>query len=209
MDHHNINIRIPVRISYASLEEALRLKLVGEYISAKDDSGEEVKYAQVLGVSLFNSNVKSYDITVALRLKVLRTLFKRDSVDIYVHAAMGYDNGRQQLFLSRYNLDVRTSSSFYNAGLEVLANTIASNKILGKTRLDLGAKITEQVQKVNGQLETGLEVKGLRLTGAVSTVNVQDLMLQASGVSLQLIVSADVDVEVVDLLSLIPADLKP
>jgi hypothetical protein len=209
MDNHHIKIRVPVSIPYTSLEEALRLKMVGEYISAKDDSGEEVKYAQILGVSLFNSSLKSYDITVALRLKVLRTLFKRDSVDIYVHAAVGYDNSRQQLFLSRYNMDVRTQSSFYNTGLEVLANTIASNKILDKSRFDVGGKIAEQVAKINGQLETGLEVKGLRLKGAVAGVNVQDIQLQETSITLLVIVSADVEVEVLDLLSLIPADFKP
>lgn len=201
-------IRVPIQVPYTSLEQAMRLKMVGEYISAKDDSGEEVKYAQILGVSLFNSSLKNYDITLALRLKVLRTLFKKDSVDIYVHAAMGYDNSRQQLFLSRYNMDVRTQSSFYNTGLEVLANTIASNKIMGKSRVDLGAKIGEQVGKINGMLETGMEVKGLKLTGAVASVAVQDILLQENSLSLEVMLGADVAVEVTDLTSLIPPDLN-
>ncbi|AHM62280.1 hypothetical protein D770_20155 [Flammeovirgaceae bacterium 311] len=209
MEIHNIRIRVPISVPYASLEEAIRLKMVGEYISAKDDSGAEVKYAQILGVSLFNSSLKNYDLTLALRLKVLRTLFKKDSVDIYVHAAMGYDNSRQELFLSRYNMDVRTQSSFYNTGLEVLANTIANSKIMGKSRVNLGAKIGEQVRKINSQLETGLDVKGLKLTGTVASVEVQNIMLQEASLSLVVIVSADVEVQVIDLTSLLPPGLLP
>ena len=209
MENHNIKINVPITIPYTTLERAARAKMVGEYITVKEDTGEDVRYARIVGISIFGSRTRPYDITVAIRVNVLRTLLKRDNVDLYVQAALGYDNEREQLFLSKYHLDVRTQSSLYNAGLEVLANTVASNKIMGKSKVNLRQKIDKELQKVNGLLESGLEMKGVRLTGAVDQVSVQDLLIHHDRVTLQLMVSGNVAVEVLDVTSLVPPGENP
>lgn len=201
---NNIAIKVPITIAYAALEGAARKKMEGEYISTKDGAGEETRHAQVHSLAIAPSQQPGYHLVIDLKLSVLRTLLKRDGVDLRVQAALGYDNERQLLFLSRYKVDARTSSSFYNGSLEVLANSVAQSQILKKARLDLRALISRELAKVNSMLEQGKEMKGIVLRGQVDSVQVQDITPQPEGVSLLLVMYGQVAAEVRDLEGLMP-----
>lgn len=201
---HNINIQVPITITYDALEAALKKKMVGEYIPPAAEKNAQEAYARIQDISVTASTISGYNLFLALNIRVLRTLLKRDSVDLYVPLALGYDHERQQLFVKRYKVDVKTSSGFYNSALEVLANKVAYEQIMKKARFDVGGIIAREVGKVNAMLEAGLEVKGVTLTGRVAEVRVTDVDLQADKVSLMLIMQGDVAAEIKDLLSLMP-----
>lgn len=200
----NIAIKVPINISYAALEGAVKKKMEGEYISTKEGAGEETRHAHIQQVAVAPSQKPGYHLVIDLKLSILRTLLKREGVDLRVQAALGYDNERQLLFLTRYHIDARTSSSFYNGSLEVLANSVAQGQILKKARLDLRAIITRELAKVNAMLEQGKEMKGIVLTGQVDSVRVQDITPQAEGVSLLVIMYGQLAAEIRDLSGLMP-----
>ncbi len=202
---NSISIRVPITISYPALEAAVRQKMAGEFITNKDQAGVEVRHAQILDVAITGSSNPAYDLTINLKVSILRTLLKRDAVDLLVRASLAYDNERQLLYVSRYKVDSRTQSSFYNASLEVLANSVANSQILKRARVDLSTIINREVAKVNAQLETGMEIKGILLSGAVTGVHVQDINPQPDQISLVLLMSGNLAVEILDLTTLMQA----
>lgn len=203
---NNIAIKVPITVSYAALERAARKKMEGEYISTKDGAGEETRHAQIHSLAIAPSNQAGYNLVINLKLSVLRTLLKRDRVDLQVQAALGYDNDRQFLFLSKYKVDARTSSSFYNASLEVLANNVVQSQVLKKAKVDLRQIIDRELGKVNSRLEAGMEaVKGVVLAGMVDSVRVQGIATRPEGVSMLLLMSGRLAVEILDLDGLMPS----
>lgn len=205
MEPSPIQLHVPIFVSYPALEAAAQKKMVGEYINQPGAARGEDPYAQVLDVRIAPSSTGAWDLVLLVKVKILRTLLKRDSVDLQVPVSLGYDNERQLLFLHKYKVDVRTQSRFYNASLEVLANTVAYDTVIKKARFDLRERIGQEVAKVNAQLAEGLTVKGARLSGAVTRVQVSDIEAQEEGVALSLQLSGQLSVAVFDLLSLMPA----
>lgn len=200
---HNITIKVPIAITYDALEAVLKKKMTGEYIPP--GQGSQEAYARIQDISLSASTIRGFNLFLALNIRVLRTLLKRDSVDLYVPVALAYDESRQQLYVQQYKVDVNTSSGFYNSALEVLANKVAYDQIIKKARFDVGGLISREVDKVNGQLEEGLVLKGALLRGKVAAVRVDGISPEATGILLNLTVAGDVSIEVKDLLSLMPA----
>lgn len=204
MENH-IKIQLPVTITYAALEGALIEKMVGEFIPpGSGKSNTESPYAQIRAISIAPSKIQGYDVVLGLSIRVLRTLLKRDSVDLYVPAALGYDNEKQLLFVRKFKVDVRTDSGFYNSALEVLANQVAYDQIIKKTRFDIRAIISREMAKINTMLEQGLAVKGAVANGKIAEVKVQDIDAHSEGVSLILTLQANAEVEIRDLVSLMP-----
>lgn len=202
---HNIKLHVPVSISYNALEAALKHKMIGEYIPPASDKKEaEPPYAQIQDISIAASRVPGFDVVLALKINVLRTLLKRNNVDLYVLASLGYDNDAQLLFLRKYKVDVRTQSGFFNASLEVLANNVAHAQIMKKAKFDLKQLIGRERNKVNALLESGLAVKGAVVSGAVADVRVLDIDVLPDKISLVFELQADAAVEIRDLLSLMP-----
>ena len=199
-----IQLNVPVSVSYAALEGVLQQQLVGTYIPKPEAGTTDPPYAQVLGVGIAGSSAGPYNLLLRVQLKILRTVLKRDKVDLYASVALAYDNASQQLYVQQFSMESRTSSGFYNTALEVLVNKVAYNQIIKKTRVDLKAIIAAELQKVNSQLAQGLELKGLKLKGAVAAVGVQDIVPQADGLSLRLQVQGELEVAVFDLAGLLP-----
>ncbi|PRY08888.1 uncharacterized protein DUF4403 [Pontibacter ummariensis] len=199
-----IKIHVPITVSYPALEGVLQKQMVGEYIPRPEQGVNELPYAQVLDVGITGSSTGAYDVILRIKIRVLRTVLKRDQVDLYVRATLGYENTTQQLFVRKFKAESRTSSSFYNTALEVLANKVAYTQILRKTRFNLSDIISKEMVKANGLLEKGLALKGLVLTGAVTEVRVQDIVPQQEQVSLSLELLGDVEVDIHDLLGLMP-----
>jgi len=198
-----IQLSIPLSVSYPALESVLQQQLVGMYIPRPEDGIGGSPYAQVLNVGVAGSRASTYNLSLWVQLRILRTVLKRDKVDVYASVALAYDNASQQLYVQQFSMESGTSSSFYNTALQVLVNKVAYNQIIEKARIDLKPIIAAEVQKVNSQLEQGLQLKGLELKGAVAAVGVQDIVPKKEGLSLRLQVQGNLEVAVHDLTSLL------
>jgi hypothetical protein len=199
-----IQIQVPISISYPALEGVLKKKMVGEYIPRAEEGATEPPYAQILDIGIAGSSAGNNRVVLNIRIRVLRTILKRDHVDLQVQASLGYNTTSQLLFVRTFKLDARTSSSFYNGSLEFLANNVAYNQILKKTRFNLREIIGKELLKANGMLESGLESKGLTLTGAITELRVQDIRAEPDKVNLLVMLQGNVAADVFDLLSLMP-----
>ncbi|QCR24993.1 DUF4403 family protein [Pontibacter sp. SGAir0037] len=199
-----IKLNIPLSVSYAALETVLQQQLVGEYIPKPEDGTAATPYAQVLGVGIAGSSAGAYNLLLRVQLKILRTVLKRDKVDLYASVALAYDNASQQVYVRQFTMESHTSSGFYNTALQVLVNKVAYNQIIQKARVNLKEIIGPELDKVNQQLAQGLELKGLRLKGAVEAVGIQDISPQANGLSLRVEAQANLEVAVYYLASLLP-----
>ncbi|WP_018479032.1 DUF4403 family protein [Pontibacter roseus] len=200
-----VKIQVPVSISYPVLENILKKELVGEYIPKPTEGMEPAPYAQILDVGLAGSSTGAGDIFMKVRIRILRTLLKRDNVDLYVLATLGYDNAAQEVYVQQFRMESQTSSRFFNSALEVLVNKVAYSQIIQKARVNLGQLVAGELKKANGSLENGLELKGLKLTGMVEEVRVQDITPRPNRMFLNLEVQAKVEVDVFDLSELLPA----
>ncbi len=201
---NSISINLPIAVTYGALENVLKQQFTGEVIPKPEPGKEANPYAQILDVGIAGSSGREGTIILHVQLKILRTLLKRDRVDLYVLATVGYDNERQQVFVQQFNMESKTSSSFYNKALEVLVNKVAYNQIIQRTRVSLQDIIGGQLNKVNGLLAEGLKLKGLKLLGSVNQVAVQDIALLQEKVSLNLQVQANLEADIFDLLGLMP-----
>jgi hypothetical protein len=199
-----VQLDIPLTISYTALEGVLRQQLVGMYIPRPEDGITENPYAQVLDVGITGSRAGAYNVQLKVQLRILRTVLKRDNVELYASASLAYDNTTQQVYIQQFSMESATTSSFYNTALEVLVNKVAYNQIIEKARVDLGPIITAELDKVNSQLEQGLELKGLKLKGVVNAVTVQDIVPKPDGLSLRLLAQGNLEVAVQDLASFLP-----
>ncbi|WP_347159422.1 DUF4403 family protein [Pontibacter chitinilyticus] len=199
-----VSINVPVTVSYAALEEVLQQQLVGEYLPKPEAGSTATPYARVLNVGIAGTSAGAYNLLLRVQLKILRTVLKRDQVDLYASVALAYDNATQQLYVRQFSMESATSSSFYNTALQVLVNKVAYHQIIEKTRVDLKAIIAAELEKVNSQLAQGLELKGLKLKGTVTAVAVQDIVPKPDGLSLRLQVQGDLEVAVHDLARLLP-----
>ena len=200
-----VKIQVPVSIAYPVLENLLKKQLVGQYIPNPKEGAEESPYAQILDIGLTGSSSGTGNIFLKVRISILRTILKRDQVDLYVQATLGYNNATQEVYLHQFNMESQTSSRFYNSSLELLVNKVAYNQIIQKARVNLKEIIVAEMRKANGLLEKGLELKGLKLMGAVEEVRVQDITPKPNRMFLNLEVNAKVEVDVFDLGELMPA----
>lgn len=200
-----IRVQIPISVTYSAVEAVLKQQMVGEFIPRPEEGNEEPPYAQILDVGIAKSSTGPNDVILAVKMRVLRTMLKRDQVDLYVQATLDYDSASEQLFVQKFNLESRTTSGFYNTALEVLANKVAYNQILKKTRFDLRQIISKELEKANGMLNEGLELKGVKLMGRVETVRVHEIAFQPGRVVVLLEVQGNMEADVFDLISLLPA----
>lgn len=201
---NSVQLNIPLSVSYPALESMLQQQLVGMYIPKPEEDAAANPYAQVLGVGIAGSSAGAYNLVLRVQLRILRTVLKRDKVDLYASVALDYDNATQQLYVQQFSMESATSSGFYNTALEVLVNKVAYHQIIEKTRIDLKPIIAAELTKLNNQLAQGLELKGLELTGAVEAVTVQDIAPKKEALSLRLLVQGNLEVAIHDLASLLP-----
>lgn len=199
-----IKIQVPISVSYPALEGLLKKQMLGEYIPRQTEGEQEPPYAQIQGISMGGADTGDYDIILGLRIRILRTVLKRDQVDLLVYANLDYDNATQQLAVSRFKLDSRTSSGFFDKSLEVLANKVAYNQILKRARVNLKAIISKEMKKANGLLADGLELKGLKLMGAVEEIRVRDISAQPDKIYLSVELQGNLEANILDLNSLMP-----
>ncbi len=203
---NSIKIHLPISVSYPALEGILRKQMIGEYIPKPEEGTEASPYAQILDIDLRGDKTGVYDLELRLRIRILRTILKRDQVDLQVFANLGYQNATQQLFVQDFKLNSKTSSAFFNTGIEVLVNKVAYNQILQKTSFNINDIILKELNKINNSLEKGLELKGIKLIGAVKEVRVQDITPQPDKVTLSIEVQGRLEAAIYDLTSFMPVD---
>lgn len=201
---NSIKVQVPISVSYPALEAVLKKKMLGEFIAGPEKGSQESAYAQIQDIGMAGSQASFYDVTLKIKISIIRTVLKRDNVDLLVVASLGYDNDTQQLFVRKFNLTSKTSSGFFNTALEVLANKVAYNQIIKKARVNIKEIISKGVHKANSLLESGLELKGVKLLGAVEMVQVQDITFEPERVSLLLELQANMEAEIIDLANLLP-----
>lgn len=199
-----VQLTIPLTVSYAALESVLQQQLVGMYIPQPENGTATNPYAQVLDVGITGSRAGAYNVQLRVQLKILRTVLKRDKVDLYASVALAYDNATQQVYVQRFSMESATTSGFYNTALEVLVNKVAYNQIIDKARVDVSVIIDKELEKVNDQLAHGLELKGLKLRGAVEAVTVQDIVPKPDGLSLRVQAQGNLEVAVNDMSGFLP-----
>lgn len=199
-----VKIQLPVTIAYPAIETVLKQKMVGEFIPRQTDEPGASPYAQILYVGLTGSSGGNGEVILKVRIRILRTILKRDNVDLYVRAMLGYDNETQEVYIQRFNMEAQTSSRFYNSSLEVLVNKVAYSQIIQKARVNLRDIIAAELKKANGMLTEGLELKGLKLTGSVDEVRVQNITPKPNRIYLELEVQAKLEADVLDLSELMP-----
>lgn len=201
-----IKIQLPLSVSYPAVEEVLKKKMPGETIPRTEEGADTQPYAQILDIGIEGSPTGAGELFLRIQLRILRTILKRERVDLLVRATLGYDNAAQQVFVREFHLDSRTSSSFYNRSLEVLANKVAYGQILKKTRFNVKELISKEVIKANGLLESGLELKGVKLRGKVEQLRVQDVTAGPDRLHLQLELQGNLTADIFDLLALMPPE---
>ncbi|MBC5992581.1 DUF4403 family protein [Pontibacter cellulosilyticus] len=200
-----IRIQLPVSVTYHAIEEVLKKQLIGEFIPKPEAGTDEAPYAQLLDVGIVKSSAIANEVVLAIKIKILRTMLKRDQVELFVQATLDYDQANEQLYVQQFNLQSRTSSGLYNTALEVLANKVAYNQILKKARIDLREIISKELGKANSTLDEGLVLKGIKLKGTVETVRIHEVNLLPNRLLLLLEVQGNLEADIHDLLSLLPA----
>ena len=200
-----IQLNIPLTISYSALETVLQQQLVGMYIPQPEEGTTTNPYAQVLDVGITGSRAGTHNLQLRVQISILRTVLKRDRVDLYASVALAYDNASQQVYVQQFSMESATTSGFYNTALEVLVNKVAYNQIIEKARIDLKTIVSPELEKVNRQLAEGMDLKGLKLKGAVEEVTVQDIDPQPDGLTLRLLAQGNLEVKVEDISMLLPS----
>lgn len=178
--------------------------LKGEFIPKPKGGSGEPPYAQVLEAGISGPDSGLYPLTIRARIKILRTVLKRDQVDLSIQAKLGYDAAKQLLTVTKFRLDALTRSSFYNASLELLANKVAYSQILKKARIPVGEIILKEQEKINRLLEEGLELKGLKLNGGLEVAAVKEVNFLPEKVLVLVEVQGNLEAEIIDLASLLP-----
>jgi len=201
---NTIHLNIPITVTYSALESILQQQLIGMYIPPTEDGTTSSPYGQVLDVGITGSRAGAYNVQLRVQIRILRTVLKRDKVDLYASVALAYDNTTQQVYVQQFSMESATTSGFYNTALEVLVNKVAYNQIIEKARVDVGLIIDKELQKVNNQLAEGMELKGLKLTGNVTAVAVQDILPKPEGLTLNVQVQGNLEVAVNDVSEFLP-----
>jgi len=176
---NNIELNIPVSLSYASMDKIAREKLTGQIIKAKNKKGKEKKYGKILDVEVFGSKENNYDVVVGLKTNVYRTLFKREMAHLFLHTKLNYDTVKKNLYVKDFKLDSKTETGLYNFALEALANKLAYSYVLKKLQFNVRDAIEKQKLVANKALENKIELtKGVKISGVVETLDIKQVIAQ-------------------------------
>ena len=172
----NINITVPVIISYSTLDKYLQQKLIGEIISKDNSDGDKSRYAQILDVSMEKSDLEEFDLRVNLTLQTLTSLFKNKQVTVHFHAALELDREQQHISLKDFMVDGKTKNWFADQFLETVLNKWMYGKLKKKMNFNLMPHLEEKISSLNEKLENKLEAKeGVHLIGSLDDVHIANL----------------------------------
>lgn len=172
----NVNVTIPVKIGYPVLDKFLRSKMIGEIISKEGSDGEKSNYAQILDVTIGQSELEGFDLCLNIDLQTLTSLFKNKRVKILFHAALHLHKEEQRISLEDYKVDGKTKNWIADQVLETVVNKWMYDKLKRKMNFDFMPHIEEHVKSLNEKLENKLEAKeGIHLIGTLENMELSNL----------------------------------
>lgn len=172
----NVDVTIPVKIGYPILDKFLRSKMIGEIISKEDSDGEKSNYAQILDVTIGQSELEGFDLCLDIDLQTLTSLFKNKRVKILFHAALYLHKEEQRISLEDYKIDGKTKNWIADQVLETVVNKWMYDKLKRKMNFDFMPHIEEHVKSLNEKLENKLEAKeGIHLIGSLENMELSSL----------------------------------
>lgn len=172
----NINITVPVIISYSTLDKYLRQKLIGEIISKENSEGKKSNYAQILDVSIEKSDQEEFDLRLNLTLQTLTSLFKNKQIVMHFHAALELDREQQHISLRDFEVDGKTKNWLADQLLEAVMNKWMYGKLKEKMNFNLLPHLEEKISGLNEKLENKLEAKeGVHLIGSLHKIEISNL----------------------------------
>ncbi|WP_081210551.1 DUF4403 family protein [Salegentibacter sediminis] len=198
-----ISIRLPVKIGFQVLDEALRNKLVGENIETEGKDGEVSTYASILDAALMKSEKEGYDLALDIKFKTLTSLFKNKEGRIFLHLAIEFDPEEQEIMVKDYKLEGRSNNWLMDKSLQAVANTFIYEKLKKRMKLDFSPHIEKQLKEINEKLEAHIKPsEEISLSGYLENFRIVDII---PGESLFLI-SIEIEGFAIAELTKIPAD---
>lgn len=198
----NIDITIPIKIGYPVLNKYLKQKLVGEIISKEDEEGNKSNYAQILDISMEQSELDEYDLCLHITLQTLTSLFKNKQIKLLFHASLELNRELQKICLRDYEVDGKTNNWIANQLLETAVNRWMYAKLKEKMNFNFMPHIEEQMDALNEKLENKLEAKeGIHLIGSLEGLEVAKFYAGESDlwISMNMKASGVVEIEKIKL----------
>ncbi|HSP12041.1 MAG TPA: DUF4403 family protein [Salegentibacter sp.] len=172
-----ISIRIPVKIGFDVLDNALRDKMVGERIETENKDGEVSSYAQILDAALIKSDKEGYDLALDIKFLTLTSLFKNKEGRIHLHLAIEFDPGEQEIMVKDYKLEGKSNNWLLDKSLQAVANTFIYDKIKNKMKLDFSPHIEKQLREINKKLEEKIKPsEEISLSGYLENFRIVDII---------------------------------
>ena len=170
---NSIQVKLPVNISYAAVNDFLQKNVVGELIKTEKESGEVTTYAEILDISLGQSPDEKYDLAVDVEFLMLTKLLRNKVGRVWLYVALEFNEEAQEVWVSDFKLDGNTSSWLMNNSLEVIANNIMQESLKNKMRYNFSAEIEKHIQKLNTKMGDPYEVSGgINLFGRIEKLKI-------------------------------------
>ena len=170
---NNIQVKLPVNISYTAVNEFLQKNVVGELIKTEKETGEVTTYAEILDISLGQSPDEKYDLAVDVEFMMLTKLLRNKIGRVWLYVALEFDEEAQEVWVSDFKLDGKMGNWLMNNSLEVLANTIMQESLKNKMRYNFTAEIEKHIQELNNKMGDPYEVAGgINLFGRIENLRI-------------------------------------
>lgn len=170
---NDIQINLPVNISYAAINEFLRENVVGKLIEDEKETGEVTTYAELLGMSIEQSPDERYDLAVDVEFRTLTKLLRNKIGRVWLHVALEFDEAAQEVWVSDFKLDGNTDSWLMNNSLELMANKVMQGSIKNKMRYNFKSEIEKHILELNAKMGDPYEVSsGINLFGRIEKMKV-------------------------------------
>ena len=170
---NNIQVKLPVNISYTAVNDFLQKNVVGELIKTEKESGEVTTYAEILDISLGQSPEEKYDLAVDVEFMMLTKLLRNKVGRVWLHVALEFNEEAQEVWVSDFKLDGNTNNWLMNNSLEVMANNIMQESLKNKMRYNFSAEIEKHIQELNHKMGDPYEVSGgINLFGRIEKLKI-------------------------------------
>lgn len=171
-----LNINIPIDVSYEGLQSIVSANVVGTKIKA---GKKKKKYAKVLSTSISGDPDENFDIVIGMELKFLRTIFKNDTATMFLKCNLDYNKETKTISITDYELDAKTKNALVGSVLDVLANKVLYGFIKKSLSFPMEKEIDKVVKLGNAQLEESIPLgENLLIEGLIEEVTLDHFQAQ-------------------------------